>query len=59
MLPGGNRTICMIWHMFLGLDLFSTCTDLAQHLITAATGCAIDYLDDLDRDLAEVYIFLQ
>ena len=26
MLPGGNRTICVsIYHMFPGLDLFSTC----------------------------------
>ena len=28
------------------------CADLAQHLKRACTGCAIDYLDYLDRHLS-------
>ena len=32
--------------------LYSTCTDLTQHLITADIGSTVDDLDDLDRDLS-------
>ena len=41
MLPGGNRAICIIYHMFPGLDLHYT--DPAQPLATA--GEELDYLD--------------
>ena len=57
MLPGGSRTICITWHTFPGWDLYSTCTDPAEHLTTAASGSIvddIDAIDDLDRDLSEV-----
>ena len=43
MLQGGSGKICMIYHMFPGLDLY--CTDPAQHLITA--GEDLDDLSDL------------
>ena len=38
----------MIWYMFPGLDLCSTYTDPAQHLITAGIGSAVDDLDDAE-----------
>ena len=47
MLPGETLTMCMIWHMFPGLDLY--CTDPAQHLTTAGED-----LSDLDRDLSDL-----
>ena len=60
MLSGGSRTNCMIWRMFLGLDLFSTYTDPAEHLITASIGpTVVDDRDDLDvlhRALSEVCV---
>ena len=41
----------MIWHMFLGLDLYFEYTDRAQHLVTAAIRSIVDYID---RDLSEL-----
>ena len=41
--------------MFPGLDVYSIGTDLAQHLITAETGCvAVDDLYDLDHHLSDM-----
>ena len=64
MLPGGNRTICIISQTFPGVDLYSIDTDRDQHLTTADTGSTVDdlhdlYVDDLDyldRDLSEMCI---
>ena len=47
--------ICVTWHMFPGLDLYSIDTDPAQHLETADTGCTVHDLDDLDHDRSEVW----
>ena len=47
MLRGGNRTICMIWHMLKGLDLNSLYTDPAGHLIMAVVGSIADYVYDM------------
>ena len=39
MLPGGSRTIPIVYLAHAsGLVLYSTCTDPAQHLVTAAVG---------------------
>ena len=45
----------MIWQLFLGLDLFSLYADPVQHLIAVATRSTADYLDDVDRDLSDVF----
>ena len=42
-MPGGIRIICMIWHMFPGLDLYYA--DPAQPLTTVD-----EELDDIDHD---------
>ena len=47
MLPGWTRTVCMIWHMFSGLDRY--CADPVQPLITAS-----EEVDDLDHDLFDL-----
>ena len=47
-LPGGSRKICMTWHMFPGLGLYSMDTDPVQHLKTADAKL---YLNAIDRDL--------
>ena len=52
MLLGGIGTICMIQHIFPGLDLYSIHSNPAKHLITAAKGFTVD---DLDRDLSKLY----
>ena len=58
MLQRRSRAICVIRHMFPGLDLHCMYTDPAQHLIAADTGpTTVDDLDDLDRDLSEVCMF--
>ena len=54
MIPGGIRTICIIWRIFLRLDLLLLCTALAQHLITVGTGSDVNDIDYLDRDLSEL-----
>ena len=50
--------------MLPGLDLYSTYTDPAQHIFTAAKGSTVDDIDDiddiydiddLDHDLSEVW----
>ena len=48
MLPGGNRTICMTWHMMPGLDLRSMRTDPARHLLVA------DTVDGLNHELSKL-----
>ena len=37
MLPGADRTICMIWQTFPGLRLYYLYTDPAQHVVTTDT----------------------
>ena len=52
MLPGGSRTICVIWDVFYGLGLYYT--DPPQHLIAA--GYDLDYLsvDDIFVDFPSI-----
>ena len=47
MLPGGSRTICMIYHIFSGLHLYYA--DPAQPLTMAGQE-----LDDLNHDLSDL-----
>ena len=49
MLPGGSRTICILEHVFPGLDLYYT--DPAQTLTTA-----VKEPDDLDDDLSDLSV---
>ena len=53
MLPGGSRTICRMRLTFPGLDVYSTRTDLARRIMTAAIGSSVDGLD-VDCDLLEL-----
>ena len=48
---GSYRIYCR-WS---GLDLYSTSTDPAQHVITAAIGSTVDYLYVLDNDVDDLY----
>ena len=51
MMAGGSRTISMPSTCFPGLDMFTVCTDLGQHPISAVLGSTVT---DLDRDMSEV-----
>ena len=56
MLPGRSRK-CALSSAGLvppKLNVHSRCTDPAQHVLMAAIGSTVDYLDDLDCHLSEV-----
>ena len=43
----------LLWHMFPGLDLYSTCTDLTDHLLT---GAIVSIVHDIYRDVRGVNV---
>ena len=47
MLPGGRRTICIIYQKVPGLDLHYVYTDPAQRLIMTDAGSTVDDIDHI------------